>query len=199
MCFRPYGNERREVMKFRICVLAGVLVLGGCSSDSGEDAPTPDPSQSSNSEPTPDPLEDPDNSLEPAYTVDAEYFGTPIEVSVYPAQREGETLLAQIDLELGQSGQSEPVNLANALSRQSTQAAKGVEDVRLIDRDEGRVYLAAYDAEENVAGTSGRSNLQLEPGDGAVSLDVFFEGTTGNQVDIHLPNIAYPPDVPVVE
>src|SRR5690625_7198308 len=107
MCFRPYGNERREVMKFRICVLAGVLVLGGCSSDSGEDVPTPDPSQSSNSDPTPDPLEDPDNSLEPAYTVDAEYFGTPIEVSVYPAQREGETLLAQIDLELGQSRSEE--------------------------------------------------------------------------------------------
>lgn len=182
-------------MKVRICVLAAALALTGCSSN-GNSVDPPNPTQSENQ--TSDPTETEDPAPQPAQVIETEYFDAPITMSVYPVQSDGEHLLAQIELEYGAGGEGQPLDLNQVLTRKTAMPAKGVEDIRLVDRAAGKIYLAAKDQQDQVAGTTEGADLQLEPGGEPVTLFAYFATAASESVDLHVPYLGYVADLPVV-
>jgi len=182
-------------MKIWTSVLIGALVLAGCSS--GDETPPPAPTQnespSLDTEGTPSPTEEPEKPRDPAQTVDVEFFGAQARLSIYPIERSGEALLADIEVE--PTG-APTIDLKSALSRQTTAFASGAEDLRLVDREAGRVVLAAQNAQLQPVGTKFARFDATEEGQ---TLSILFSAQVGDSVDLHVPNLGYIADIPVYD
>ncbi len=184
-------------MKFRICMVAAALVLAGCSSS---DEPTnPDPSQTGNPDNSnPEETEEPDPGPQPAEVINTEFFDTPLEVSVYPIQSDGQHALAQIDVAASSDGAgAEPLDLTWVFTRDGAQPSQGAEDLRLVDRAGAEIYTVAADSAEQFAASTDINALQVEPGGEPVSVYAYFEAPTIDSVDLDIPFLGYVPSVPV--
>lgn len=185
-------------MKIRFGALTLALALAACSSGTAGEEPAPKPTQPAKEQPSPEPepVEEPsgDTSV-PHTTIATTHLATDIEVAVFPLRSDGELALARLDFRAPASN-STAVELQEILSRDSKSYA-GVETVRLIDRENEVIYLAAADASGDFAATSDKSRFRIEAGGEPYSHYVYFSSPPGASTDLHIPFLGYVPNVPI--
>src|SRR5699024_11093399 len=130
--------------------------------------------------------------------VSSEIFDTPLEVSEYPFQSDGQHALAKIDIAASADGANgAPLGLSWVFTRHGAQPRQGAEEVRQVDSASADIYAVGTDSAEQFAASTDMTALQVEPGGEPVSVYAYFEAPTSDSVDLDIPFLGYVPNVPV--
>lgn len=191
-------NVRTENMRFGAALVVAALALVGCSNggDAGGSklvADGADHAGGENPKPAPEP------EWEPAQVVQTEFFGTPLDISVYPVIADAEQLFVHFEVEVKHFDGGEAFNLGRALTRDSAKAATTVKDLRLVDRESSTLFAVARDGSDVVAGTNQMNDFRIEPDEGSGEVFAFFAGSVGTTVDLDIPFLTYVADLPVID